>query len=206
MTRIRLQASPLPCSGRKLRIIAGLVAALCFIPEAGAVFTYASVNVNRRSVTLRVGTPTAGSIDNVIFDVTAPNVGAGATASTTPGVLIQITVSKPAAGAPDRAQSLTVNSSGGLTCVAGSGCGTTVIPFTEISWVSTVQETGTYANWDVPSGTFTTGTQTLYTNNVNAAFEGTMTVTNTLAFTYANTTIYPAGQYTGRVTFTAASL
>ena len=189
-----------------MRISVGLLAALCFIPEAGAVFTYSNVNVSRRSITLRVGTATAGTIDNVTFDVTGPNVGAGPTASTTPSVFVQVIVSKPTTSNPERAQSLTVDSSQGMTCVAGSGCGSTVIPFTEISWVSTVQETGTYANWDVPSGTFNGGLQTLYSNTVNVAFEGTMTVTNTLAFTYANTTIYPSGKYTGRVIFTAASL
>lgn len=189
-----------------MRMSVGLIAALCFIPEAGAVFTYSNVNVSRRSITLRVGSATPGAIDNVIFNVTGPNVGAGATASTTPGVFVQVIVSKPTTSGAARAQSLTVDSSAGMACVAGSGCGSTVIPFTAISWVSTVQETGTYADWDVPSGTFNGGVQTLYSNNVNVGFEGTMTVTNTLAFTYANTTIYPSGQYTGRVTFTAASL
>lgn len=206
MNLLQLQGSPILRGGLKMRMGVGLLAALCFIPEAWAVFTYANVNVSRRSITLRVGTAAAGTIDNVIFNVTGPNVGAGATASTTPGVLVQVTVSKPLTSGTNKAQYLTVDSSAGLTCVAGSGCGSTVIPFTAISWVSTVQETGTYANWDVPSGTFNGGVQTLYSNNVNVGFEGTMTVTNTLAFTYANTTIYPSGQYTGRVTYTAASL
>ncbi|MBL8372757.1 MAG: hypothetical protein JNK28_15335 [Burkholderiaceae bacterium] len=176
--------------------------------DVAAVFTWANVAVPRRQVTLRIGTNTTGVIDNVVFDVTGANVGSGTAVTAGSGdIFVQVTVRKPVTGNPARAQSLTVNSSAGLTCVGGSGCGTTVIPFTTISWDSVVQEGGTYANWDVPSGTFTgAAAQTLYTNNVNPAFEGVMDSINTLTFRYANTVVYPSGNYTGRVVFTAASL
>lgn len=198
-----------PCGnkGFAVRLGCGLLASLCLAGEASAVFTYTSISVTRREVTLRVGTNTAGVVDNVVFDVGGAAVGGGTVASTTGGIYVQVTVRKPVTGNPARAQSLTVDSSAGLACVAGSGCGATVIPFTTISWVSVVQESGPYANWDIPSGTFTGGaTQTLYSNNVEPAVGGVMDSINTLTFSYANTTVYPSGNYTGRVVFTAASL
>jgi hypothetical protein len=189
------------------RLAAGLLAGLCCMHDAAAVFTWSNVNVTRRQVTLRIGTNTTGVIDNVIFDVAGAALGGGAVPSTTGGVYIQVTVRKPLTSGAALAQSLTVNSSAGLTCVSGSGCGTTVIPFSSISWVSVVQESGTYANWDIPNGTFTgAAAQTLYNVNVNPLFEGVMDSTNTLTFSYANSTVYPSGNYTGRVIFTAASL
>lgn len=203
------QRGPSPCADRprwRWLAFAGLL--LGASADVAAVFTWANVAVPRRQVTLRIGTNTAGVIDNVVFDVTGANVGSGTAVTASSGdIFVQVTVRKPVTGNPARAQSLTVNSSAGLTCVGGSGCGTTVIPFTTISWDSVVQEGGTYANWDVPSGTFTGGaTQTLYSNNVNPAFEGVMDSINTLTFRYANTVVYPSGNYTGRVVFTAASL
>lgn len=198
-----------PSCGRRpvARLAAGLLAGLCLVHDAAAVFTFSNVNVARRQVTLRIGTNTAGVIDNVAFNVAGAALAGGAVASTSGGVLVQVIVRKPQTSGAALAQSLTVNTSAGLTCVSGSGCGTTVIPFSSISWVSVVQETGTYANWDIPDGTFTgASAQTLYNVNVNPAFEGVMTSTNTLTFSYANATVYPSGSYTGRVIFTAASL
>lgn len=174
--------------------------------DAAAVFTYSNVTVSRRQVTLRVGT-NSSAIDNVVFDVTGAALGSSAVPSTTGGVYVQVTVRKPSTNGAAMAQSLTVDSSAGLTCAGGTGCGNTVIPFSSISWVSVVQETGTYANWDIPDGTFTgSATQTLYNVNVNPAFEGVMDTINTLSFSFSNATVYPSGRYTGRVIFTAASL
>ena len=199
--------APRGITGFPVRLGCGLLASLCLAGEASAVFTYTNLYVSRREVTLRVGTNTAGVVDNVVFDVSGAVAGGGTVASTTGGIYVQVTVRKPVTGNPWQAQSLTVDSSAGLACVTGSGCGVTVIPFNTISWVSVVQESGDYADWDIPSGTFTGGaSQTLYSNNVNPAFGGVMESTNTLTFSYANTTVYPSGNYTGRVVFTAASL
>ncbi len=200
--------APRGTTGFLVRLGCGLLASLCLAGEASAVFTYVpNFLVWQRQVTLRVGTNTAGVIDNVVFDVSGAAAGGGTVASTTGGIYVQVTVRKPSTGNPARAQSLTVDSSAGLACVTGSGCGATVIPFNTISWVSVVQESGTYADWDIPSGTFTgDATQTLYSNNVDPAIVGVMESTNTLTFSYANTTVYPSGNYTGRVVFTAASL
>lgn len=189
-----------------MRLIAGLGMAFGLAQEAGAVFTFTSVAVPARQITLRVGTDASGTVDNVIFNVPGNSVGAGAVAGA-PTILVVMTVRKPlttpSAAAP---QTLTVDSSAGLSCQSG-GCGSTVIPFNTIGWVSTVVETGTYAGWDVPSGTFTgASNQSLINKSVNAGFQGVMTITNTLAFTYNNSTIYPSGVYSGRVVFTATSL
>jgi hypothetical protein len=94
-----------------------------------------------------------------------------------------------------------------MTCVAGTGCGTTVIPFTTVSW--TAYNHGTFPTFDIQNGTFTgAANQTLADipvgrggGRVNG---GSVTMSNVLVFQYNNATLYPSGQYKGRVVYTAS--
>lgn len=69
------------------------------------------------------------------------------------------------------------------------------IPFTEISWVAGPAST----TLDIPSGTFTGGTQTLRTLQANTYLE------NCHTFTYNNSAVRAAGTYRGQVTYTLSA-
>jgi hypothetical protein len=98
---------------------------------------------------------------------------------------------------------LTVNSAAGLACRGGSGCGSTVIPFSTIGWAA--HEKSSYATVDIQNGRFSgSATQTLA--HFYCCGIGTVEMANTLVFTYDNATLYPAGRYEGRVVFTASML
>ena len=185
--------------------------------SAHAVLTWGSLGT-RQSISLQVGSTTTGNVNSVNFDVSnalvAPNNTSvqGTPSSDTPST-------SPAGGVPiiftatmtSRASNnfvdvkVTATTPVGLTCVSGSGCGSTVIPFNTISWVA--YGNGTDANslvTDVKSGTFVNnGTQNLSYAGYKG---GSPTVSNNLIFNYNASTIYPAGRYTGRVTYTATIL
>ena len=75
--------------------------------------------------------------------------------------------------------------------------GTNTLPFGNISWVSSGIGDATPT---IPSGTFVAGTsQTLLSIARNNWFE------SCLQFNYANATVFPAGTFTGRVTYTLTS-
>jgi hypothetical protein len=71
--------------------------------------------------------------------------------------------------------------------------GADALPFTEISWTSTAL--GNTAA-DIPSGTFTGGTQFLRSIASNRWVE------NCMIFSYANRNVRPAGTFSGRATYT----
>jgi hypothetical protein len=71
--------------------------------------------------------------------------------------------------------------------------GTDTIPFNQISWTSTANGN---AAADIPAGTFTGGAQFLVNIASNRWLE------NCHTFSYANTSIAPAGTFTGRVVYT----
>ena len=77
-----------------------------------------------------------------------------------------------------------------------NGTGDT-IPFTQISWTSSGN--GDTGAQPFPAGTFVGGVQTIGTISRNQWAESCHT------FSYANTSIRPAGTYTGRVTYTLSS-
>ncbi|WP_298608964.1 hypothetical protein [uncultured Thiothrix sp.] len=189
----------------------GLLLSACFSEQALAVLTLTPLVNTSRRLTLQVGSSQFGTVNSVTFNVTtdktSPNntpiqgvpSATAATAATTPanGILIKLTSEIPFALVNVwQNVKLTVDSSVGLACISGTGCGSTIIPFSTISWVS--YNRGSY---DINDGSFTDGsTQTLFwVGSLNAGLQ----LENTLVFTYANSTIYPAGQYTGRVTYTA---
>lgn len=181
---------------------------------AHAVVTTASFYFGTRTLTLRVGTATAGAVDTVQFDVgntasgnalpTAANPhGNGVPVSaSTPPVPIRLSLQVPPGNSPQTVTT-TVTSPAALSCVSG-GCGSAVIPFTAISWVAAPAATGDFQN-----GTFAGGsTQTLQTYTLAGLLPvlvgGTAEVSTTLTFSYANTTAYPAGNYRGTVIYTAS--
>ncbi|RYF64061.1 MAG: hypothetical protein EOO29_43025 [Comamonadaceae bacterium] len=165
-----------------------------------------------RSITLQVGS-TGGTIDNLVFDVTGTNVSPGPPAPVTNLTVVPFRITANRVNATGTTVTLSADSSIELACVAGTGCGTTTIPFTTISWTS---DSPSGTTQDIQSGTFSgTGTQQLaaYANNVRVctfqiifcfAYDYYDTnLANNLRFTYSNATLYPSGQYRGRVTFTA---
>jgi hypothetical protein len=194
------------------RALAAAFIAACTTPSAHAVVTFFTTTGNsQRSITLRVGSNDT-AVNTVTFDVVNANVapsptpvqgtpGNGApTTSPTGGIEIRLsTVNRGAA--PDVVR-LLADSSAGLACVTG-GCGSTLIPFSTISWVSNNLQGGANAGKDIPSGNFNgSATQQLVSLTVPAGSDS-VTITNVLVFTYDNATLYPSGIYNGRVTYTA---
>jgi len=90
------------------------------------------------------------------------------------------------------AATVTATSPANLT----NGSGDT-IPFTQISWTSSGN--GDTGAQPFPAGTFVGGVQTVGTISRNQWAESCHT------FSYANTSVRPAGTYTGRVTYTLSS-
>lgn len=196
-----------------------LLASLLASHPAGAVFTFFPFD-NPRRIQLQVGA-TGATINNVTFNVTGVNtspspspvtgVPDALTPPTSPpgGVRVRLLGRWPS-GTNTTGQvpvRLSVNSAAGLSCVAGTGCGSTVIPFTAISW--TAHEKASFQTSDIQDGSFSGGAdQPLADFLCCAVFGGSenFEMANTLVFSYNNTTLYPAGQYQGRVVFTASFL
>ena len=169
------------------------------------------------ALSLQVGSPTG--VDTVQFNVTGNNVAIAPTPVVgTPAIDISVTPVRPANNLlTSRPVTLRVDSSTGLSCQSGS-CGSTIIPFSKISWtVSNSSGSG-----DIQSGQFNGSTnQQLATFEANATYcsginlfgicilgawfyqSNTMNATR-LTFTYANDILYPAGAYKGTVYFTAS--
>ncbi|RYF74981.1 MAG: hypothetical protein EOO22_05850 [Comamonadaceae bacterium] len=189
------------------RVAIALLACACTVPDAGAVFTYASTSAPY-GITLQVGS--ASAIDEVVFNVTGNNAGltpAAVTATAQP-ITVRISPSRPSLiFAESRPVTLTVDSSVGLACSTPANCGSTVIPFNTISWTSSNATSPNQG--DIQNGTFAgSASQSLASFNaatsVLVVFDGdTRFMSNTLTFRYANTTVYPAGSYRGTVHFTA---
>lgn len=174
---------------------------------ASAVILLAPVG-SPRQIILQVGSTNA-TVNQVVFNVTGANVApsptpvtgvpSADTPATTPtgGTLVRVRTRNTATATR---LTLTVNSSAGLTCVAGSGCGATVIPFNTISWTS-YGSAAPYATLDIQSGTFTGAASQQLTSYTMT--NTSVDMSNTLIFRYNNATLYPAGQYRGRVVYTA---
>jgi hypothetical protein len=87
---------------------------------------------------------------------------------------------------------VTMNSSGGL--VNGNG---DVIPFSDLSW--------TTQDGDIPSGQFDNSANQ-FLQQYNRRGRRARGVVDYLTFSYANTSTYPGGTYSGRVTYTITNL
>ncbi|MDN6884122.1 hypothetical protein QMO14_10995 [Variovorax sp. CAN2819] len=193
-------------------------AAVLAAMPARAVITTVTDTGSTYGLTLRVGSAGA-TVDTVAFSVTGANAGLTPTAVTgTPAISVWVMPVRPVANTTvARPVTLRVDSSTGLSCQSG-GCGTTVIPFSKVSWVATNNSSA--ASGDIQSGRFDgTATQSIASYNANATFctgllcllgIGTWTylsnnITATqLQFSYDNNVIYPGGNYKGTVRFTAS--
>lgn len=186
-----------------MAVVAVAALALPAVP-AGAVITTTLLSLSANRLTLRVGSA-LGTIDIVDFAVTGtgiqPNNAPVVSANT---VSIVMTAEKSLLlGLGLNSARLTVDSSAGMTCVAASGCGTVTIPFSTVTWQTQNPDA---SGLDIRSGGFTgdSGQQiALFGLPVLTNLSSSTVMSNLLSFSYANSTLYPAGTYRGRVVFTA---
>jgi hypothetical protein len=191
-----------------MRTSFGLLAGLLLAQDASAVFTF-SAYTPVRQITMRVGSA-GGTVNNVTFNVTGANISptpvavtgvpGGGAPVTSPVGGTEVTLTAGLVSPGGQRVTLTVDSSAGMTCVGGTGCGTTIIPFTTVSWTAFNHDV-TYPTFDIQNGTFTGATNQTLTNYTVSG--GSVTMSNVLIYQYSNATIYPSGQYTGRVIYTA---
>lgn len=197
-------------------LTAGLVLLACGITKpANAVMIVVNDSGSTYSLSLQVGTAGKGVVDTVQFNVTGDNVGLTPTAVIgSPAIDITVKPMRPANN-PTTARPVTlrVDSSMGLKCQGGN-CGSTIIPFNKIRW--TVSNNG--GTGDIQSGQFNgSANQQIASFNANATvcafgiliclfwdYQSNVMNATRLTFSYANDTIYPAGTYSGTVTFTAS--
>lgn len=185
-----------------------LAAGLLACSQAGAVFTFLPY-ANPRFIQLQVGSAGA-TINNVTFNVmgsnTSPNpfpvqgIPSVGTPATAPAGGVRVRM-RGQWNSGNQRLTLSVDSAAGLACVGATGCGSTVIPFSTISWVAHEKVNFTFA--DIQNGSFN-GSATQQLANFTCCNVGSIEMANTLIFTYNNATLYPAGRYTGRVVFTAS--
>lgn len=193
---------------------AAVLAAGAAMP-AGAVITTVSDSGGVYAISLRVGS--LSGVDTVAFNVTGTNVGQTPTAVTGSQTIdVSVTPIRPATSSGTaRPVTLKVDSVAGLSCQSG-GCGSTIIPFSQISWVAS--NNGNAASGDIQNGRFNdTSNQQIASFNANATFcsfwiifclgytyqSNAMNATR-LQFSYDNDVVYPAGNYKGTVRFTAS--
>lgn len=188
------------------RVAAGLLALLLGV-DAGAVITSLPTG-SPRQITMRVGSADA-TVNSVTFDVNNASLflnptpvqgvpGNGIPATSPTGGTEVYLLTRNESGTVK--MNLTVSSAAGLSCVAGSGCGSTVIPFNTVSWTS-YNHAAPYATLDIQNGTFDgSASQPLALRTLTNT---SIAMSNVLIFQYDNATFYPAGQYTGRVVYTA---
>ncbi|WP_232539509.1 hypothetical protein [Comamonas koreensis] len=199
---------------------AGLVLLACGITvPANAVIITVSDSASTANYALSLQVGSAAGTDTVQFNVSGNNAGLTPTAVTgSPAIDISVTPVRPIiASEVARPVTLRVDSSAGLVCQSGT-CGSTVIPFSKISW--TVSNSSGSAAGDIQSGQFNGATnQQIASFNANANIcsipiiilcLGTWTYqtrnmnATRMTFSYANDTFYPAGTYRGTVYFTAS--
>ena len=192
------QHNPAPRVGIALRVLGVLLTASLHAADAGAVFINFDLN-SPFQLRLRVGS-TGNTVDTVSFPaISGANISPAPSAVTYASLVdVEVSLQRPAINFPNNVV-LTVNSTAGMACVAGSGCGSTIIPFTDVCWVSTNKVAG---GGDIQDGCFT-GSATQPLASFGWVLFSSRRMYNTLRFTYANARVYPAGQYRGTVTYTA---
>ena len=187
---------------RTLRAVraGALLAASLFAANAQAVFF--TFDQGPREISMRVGPPTG--VAEVGFTVSGSNLSPTPTevAASTGAVEVEATWQRPGFSGLLSSTTITVDSSAGLVCQAGSGCGSTVIPFTEVCWTTSDPAPG---GGDMVSGCFT-GAASQQVGSIGVVLLASQGMRNTLSFHFKNSRVYPAGIYKGRVTFTATLL
>jgi hypothetical protein len=206
--------APKPRPGARLSRVRGALTLLGLALACGpasAVLTFFDL-ASPRFIQLQVGA-SGGTVNTVGFRVTGahtsptpqavPGVPDALAPATTPSGGVRVRLRGQWASG-NQTLRLLVDSAAGMACVAGSGCGSTVIPFTTVRWVSHERESAPgYAGWDIQSGGFDGGTAQQLVGMICCFTNRSVEVANTLVFSYGNTTLYPAGRYRGTVTFTA---
>ena len=175
-----------------------LLTASLHAADAGAVFITFPTD-SPLQLRLRVGPSTDNTVDTVSFPaISGANISPAPSAVTyTPLVEVVLSLQRPLLTFPNNVV-LTVNSSAGMACQSG-GCGSTVIPFTEVCWVSTNKDS---SGDDIQNGCFN-GTASQQIANFGWVLFNSRRMYNTLQFSYQNSRVYPAGRYFGTVTYTA---
>lgn len=148
---------------------------------------------------------TGGTIDNVGFTVSGANLQPSPAPVTRPDtVTVLLTADKALLALAVNTVRLTATAAPGLGCTTPTSCGSTSIPFSTISWVSTNPDA---TGQDIQSGSFNASgsPQQLaqFPLPLLSLLSARTEMNNALRFRYANSTLYPSGTYTGRVTFTA---
>lgn len=187
--------------------LAGAVAlALVLVPAgtAQAVITTTLLSLSGNRLTLRVGSA-GGTIDNVAFTISGANLQPSPAPVTQPDtVTVLLTADKALLALAVNTVRLTVTAAPGLGCTTPTSCGSTSIPFSTIGWVSTNPDA---TGQDIQSGSFNASgsPQQLaqFPLPLLSVLSARTEMNNALRFSYANSTLYPSGTYTGRVTFTA---
>jgi hypothetical protein len=199
--------------------IAAVLLALGLLPAAAPAYVV-TISGGARSIFLQVGTGSmAGgnfssggtpgnnaTVNSVSVTVPAAALGTGAQPMTTNSAVTNspydgfafCPVTVPARsvyiGGFYRTPGNAANANLTVTSPANLVSGANSLPFSTISWVSSGNSDPTPT---IPSGTFAGGsTQTLLSVGRNTWFESCM------AFSYANSAVFPAGTYTNRVTYT----
>lgn len=159
----------------------------------------------QHSVRLRVGSP-SGIVDSVGFTIPGDSVGSGKSivqdiSPVALAALVQVEIQARTMNPGDRTALLTVTTPPGLC--HSSGCAVAIVPMTEIAWTSLDVQTrgadGNTAQGGIESGVFVASTTTTL-----LTFPSGQRAISYLQFRFLNTTLFPAGTYSGRVMFTAS--
>ncbi|MDP9912248.1 hypothetical protein J2W27_004374 [Variovorax boronicumulans] len=193
-----------PCAAWRRAVAVTLAGLLLPGGAAQAVITTTLLSLSGNRITLRVGSA-GGTIDNVTFVVTGANIQPSPAPVARPDtVTILLTADKALLALTVNTARLTATPAIGLACTTSSTCGGTTIPFSAISWVSTNPDA---SGQDIQSGTFNaTGSPqqiAQFPLPLLSILSARTQMNNALRFSYANSTVYPSGVYTGRVMFTA---
>lgn len=188
-------------------LLPGAVALALVLAPAGAaqaIITTTLLTLSGNRLTLRVGAA-GGTIDNVAFTVSGANLQPSPAPVTRPDtVTVLLTADKALLALAVNTVRLSVTAAPGLGCTTPASCGSTSIPFSQISWVSTNPDA---TGQDIQSGSFNASgsPQQLaqFPLPLLSVLSARTEMNNALRFSYANSTLYPSGTYTGRVTFTA---
>ena len=137
-----------------------------------------TVNFVVAAATAGTGAPVLGTTNAAAGSAQAPNFGAACAANN-----VRVWARARSTVGNARTATLTVNGSGSLV----SGANT--IPFTDFDWI-------TSGGAEIASGAFSgAATQNLL------SFQNSREVSVCLRYRFLNTTVYPAGTYTGQVIF-----
>lgn len=140
--------------------------------------TISTVNFAVVAATAGTGAPVVGTTNAAAGSAQAPNFGTACGANT-----VRVWARARSAVGNARTATLTVNGSGSLVSGANS------IPITDFDWI-------TSGGAEIASGAFSgAASQTLL------VFQNSREVSVCLQYRFLNTTVYPAGTYTGQIIY-----